>query len=494
MLFNSLRFAIFFPIVCMLFFVLPKKCRAAWLLIASYFFYMNWNAAYALLIALSTVTTYLTGLWIEKSDRFKKAALATCLVVNFSILFYFKYFIFLIDSINRVISPLGVNLNVNYSVILPVGISFYTFQAVGYIIDVYRKEISAERNFINYSLFVSFFPQLVAGPIERSKNLLNQIRAMELSSNNNWDWNRIKHGLIYMLYGFFLKMVLADQLALVVDYGYDNLAFLGSIELIIVAMAFSLQIYCDFYSYSIIAIGAAQVLGFTLMENFDAPYFAGSIKEFWRRWHISLSTWFKDYLYIPLGGNRVGKIKIIRNIIVVFLLSGLWHGANWTFVVWGGLHGIYQILGNAFLPVRRKVRQFLDVRDDSEVYMFSRIVGTFILTSFAWIFFRANTLSQALLYIEKILLQWNPWVLFDGSLKNTIFSVNVVWIVLAVALLILMTFDVILYRKKVRFDAFVCSQGYFIQNVIIAVLLILILIFGVYGYGFDAKAFVYFQF
>lgn len=494
MLFNSLSFAVFFPIVCIIFFVIPKRFRCVWLLVVSYYFYMNWSAVYALLIALSTVSTYATALWIDRYKKCRNIALGMCITVNLAILFYFKYLMFFLSTVNVLLERFGHSINTDFSIILPVGISFYTFQAIGYIIDVYRGEVKAEKNFVRYALFVSFFPQLVAGPIERSKNLLRQISLLGDANSNRWEWNRIKHGLIYMLYGFFLKMVLADQLALLVDYGYYNMAFLGGVELTITAIAFSLQIYCDFYSYSVIAIGAAQVLGFTLMENFNAPYFSISIKEFWRRWHISLSTWFKDYLYIPLGGSRVGKVKRIRNLFIIFLLSGLWHGANWTYVFWGVIHALYQFVGEMLSPVRKRIGAILEFRDDSQVYYLFKVVGTFLLTTLAWIFFRADNLKEAMLFIKKIVFQWNPWVLFDGSLAESIFSVSVVWLALVVGLLILMAFDLILYRNHLRMDEYVCSQGVFLQNVIVVFFIIMILIFGVYGDGVDAKEFVYFQF
>ena len=311
MQFNSIDFLVFFPAVVLIYWIIPKKVRYLWLLVASYYFYMSWNASYAMLIGASTLITYVCGLLVEWTGTHeeKRWSVAGKLVVavgflsNLGILFFYKYFDFFLTNLNVVLEHFQKKpLTSSLEVLLPVGISFYTFQALGYLVDVYRKEIAAEKNPLRYALFVSFFPQLVAGPIERSGNLLKQIR--EVPYKKTFEYHRIVNGLILMLYGFFLKMVLTDRIAIVADYAFDHYYSLGSAELVTGAVAFAIQIYCDFGSYSLIAIGAAQVMGFTLMENFNTPYFATSIKDFWRRWHISLSTWFRDYLYIPLGGNR----------------------------------------------------------------------------------------------------------------------------------------------------------------------------------------------
>lgn len=351
MQFNSFDFLCFFPIVIAIYFVIPRKTRYLWLLAASYYFYMGWNPKYALLIAFSTVVTYFSGIFIEKinnriSDknetdeeykkaiRQKKQVVAVSFTVNLLILVFFKYFDFLLGNINGILSRFGISIvEKPFDVLLPVGISFYTFQALSYTMDVYRNEIKAEKNILKYALFVSFFPQLVAGPIERSKNLLKQIETVH--TFDLWNYERITKGLTVMLWGFFQKMVIADRIAILVDNVYDKYWLYGSSALILATILFAFQIYCDFGSYSNIAIGAAEVMGFSLMENFDTPYFSTSIKEFWRRWHISLSTWFRDYLYIPLGGNRKGTFRKYLNLIITFLVSGLWHGASWSFIVWG---------------------------------------------------------------------------------------------------------------------------------------------------------------
>ena len=338
MLFNSIDFLVFFPSVVLLYFLLPHKNRWLFLLIASYFFYMNWKPVYAVLIFSSTLITYSCGILVEKSNsvRRKKLFLIVSLSMNFSILFIYKYFNFLNDSVFKALDFLNIRWELpNLDLLLPVGISFYTFQAVGYTIDVYRGDLKAEKNLGIYALFVSFFPQLVAGPIERAKNLLPQFR-----EKHYLDSARLVSGIKQMVWGFFMKLVIADRLSLIVNTAYNNADAHNGTTLLIATILFSFQIYCDFAGYSNIAIGASRIMGFDLMTNFRRPYFAKNIGEFWQRWHISLSTWFRDYLYIPLGGNRVSKSRNYLNVFITFVVSGIWHGANWTFVFWGFLHGI----------------------------------------------------------------------------------------------------------------------------------------------------------
>lgn len=500
MLFNSIEFLIFFPIVVIIYLIIPKRIRYLWLLIASYYFYMNWNEQYAILIAISTLITYVCGLVIEQARKKEwkyneiwcKSFLAFGVVSNLAILIFYKYFGFILENINQVRSVMHRSaVTVRYNILLPVGISFYTFQALGYLIDVYRKDVKAEKNILKYALFVSFFPQLVAGPIERSKNLLIQIN--EVPRKKLFNYNRIANGLIVMVYGFFLKIVIADRLAIIVDEVFEGYLKYGTVELILAAIAFSVQIYCDFGSYSLIAIGAAQVMGFTLMENFNAPYFAVNIKEFWHRWHISLSTWFRDYLYIPLGGNRKGKARKYINIMVTFLCSGLWHGAAWNYVIWGGLHGAYQVIGDLLMPIRKKIALYTKTKTDCESFRVTQIIFTFLLTTFAWIFFRADSIASATGYITRICTRLDPWVLFDGSLYLlgiNQFDANVLF----VALLILFIVDLIRYRKGIRIDVFLERQNIWFRWLFIIVLLIMIGVYGAYGHVYNAKQFIYFQF
>lgn len=499
MLFNSLSFLIFFPVVVLIFFIMPNRVKYIWLLVASYYFYMNWNPKYALLMLASTLITWLTGLGISilKSRECdtqirQKLLLAGCFAVNLAILGFFKYFDFFLMNLNAVIGKFGLEMvQKPFDVVLPVGISFYTFQALGYIIDVYKEKVSAEKNVLKYALFVSFFPQLVAGPIERTENLLNQIK--EIPSRKPLDYDRITNGLVYMLYGFFLKMVISDRVAILVDNVFDSWFLYGGVELLVAAIGFALQIYCDFSSYSIIAIGAAQVMGFTLMENFEAPYFSSSVKEFWRRWHISLSTWFRDYVYIPLGGNRRGKRRKNINLMLTFLLSGLWHGANWTFVVWGGIHGAYQIIGEAVRPIKNRIYPQIGIRLDSISYKLGQIITTFILTDIAWVFFRAENVSGAVGYLYNIVARWNPWAIWDRTLYGIGLS-NYEWNILLFSLLILFIVDLIRYLKRIRLDVFLSSQGALFKGIMIVLMALMIVVYGQYGGGYDARQFIYFQF
>ena len=308
------------------------------LLIASYYFYMNWEPTYALLLLTSTIVTYLTAFGIERFEekRKKKLCLVSSLVLNLTILFLFKYYNFLASNIELVLQASGLGIEIpKFSFLLPIGISFYTFQALGYSIDVCRGTTKFERDFPTYALFVSFFPQLVAGPIERSNNLLPQFKQQHHINDE-----AIMAGIRLMVWGYFMKLVLADRCGLYVDTIFNNVDKHNGGSYLVASILFSFQIYGDFAGYSLIAIGVARILGFRLMENFHRPYFACTIGDFWHRWHISLSTWFKDYVYIPLGGNRVGRLRNYVNLLVTFAISGIWHGANWTFFCWGTLHGL----------------------------------------------------------------------------------------------------------------------------------------------------------
>lgn len=497
MLFNSYEFLIFFPVILMVYFVIPKKVRYIWLLIASYYFYMSWNPKYAVLIVISTVITYLSGIMLQKAaekgnEKGKKWIVAGSFISNLGILAFFKYFDFFLSNLNVVLGNAGISIiSKPFDIVLPVGISFYTFQALGYTIDVYRNKISAEKNLLKYMLFVSFFPQLVAGPIERSENLLKQVREVHLMKL--WNFERISSGFILMLWGYFQKVVIADRASIFVDAVYSEYWMYGSIELIIATVLFALQIYCDFASYSMIAIGAAKVMGFELMENFNAPYFAASIKDFWRRWHISLSTWFRDYLYIPLGGSRCGRAKKYCNLMITFLVSGFWHGASWSFIIWGGLHGIYQIAGDCLTPVKRRILSAMHVKTDCLSYRLGQVFITFNLVCFAWIFFRMNSIANSLNLIKRIFTCMDLWALYDKSLY-TIGLNQTQMGVLLFSILVLLLVDLIRYKKNCMIDVFLKEQNIWFRWGVIYLLLFTIIIYGIYGPEYDAAAFIYFQF
>ena len=422
MLFNSIDFLVFFPIALVVYFLIPQRIKNFWLLIASYYFYMCWNAKYALLLLFSTVVTYASGFYMEivkqskyESARkilYKKIIVAGSFSLNLLLLFFFKYFNFAVEILSEIFDAAHIAVNIQkFDIILPVGISFYIFQALSYTMDVYRDEIYAEKNFFRYALFVSFFPQLVAGPIERSKNLLKQF-----SEYRKFDADMARDGLLLMLWGYFLKLVIADRCAVLVNHVYGDIGAYHGFQIIIANILFAFQIYCDFMGYSIIAAGAAKVLGFRLMNNFEQPYLSQSIKQFWRRWHISLSSWLKDYLYIPLGGNRKGKIKKYRNLFITFLLSGLWHGANITFVIWGGLHGMYQIMEDVVTPYVNRFYKRFKINTQNFSWKCIRVLKTFVLTDIAWVFFRADTPISALRVLKRSVELSNSGLILNGGI------------------------------------------------------------------------------
>lgn len=422
MLFNSFEFLIFFPLVTLVYFVIPRKVRYLWLLLASYYFYMCWSAKYALLLLFSTCITYLSGILMERiktsgrseenKQKAKKWVVAGSVILNLGMLGYFKYTNFLVDVVNRVTDAAGLHLNIPaFDIVLPVGISFYIFQALGYTVDVYRDDIYAEKNFFRYALFVSFFPQLVAGPIERSKNLLRQ-----LAEPKDFDYNNVRDGLLIMLWGFFQKMVIADRAAVLVNNVYGNVEAYSGYQLVVASVLFCIQIYCDFMGYSTIAMGAARVMGYRLMENFKNPFFAVSVRDIWQRWHISLGSWFRDYLYFPLGGSRKGKLAKYRNIIIVFTVSGLWHGAAYTFVIWGLLQGVYQVLEEVLEPyVDRFVERF-KIRTETFSWRVLRTLKTCFLFASAAVFFRADSVATAVTVLKKGLMLGNIGTILNGGL------------------------------------------------------------------------------
>ncbi|MCF4102649.1 MBOAT family protein [Gillisia sp. M10.2A] len=410
MLFNSLDFAIFLPVVFILYwFVFNRNLKHQNLLVAvsSYVFYGWWDYRFLSLIIFSTILDYWIGRGIVHTSlpKQKKILLWISIIINLGFLGIFKYYNFFIDNFRSAFSFLGYEINTNsLNIILPVGISFYTFQTLSYSIDVYKGNLKPTNDFIKFAAFVSFFPQLVAGPIERATNLLPQFY-----KRRRFSYENSVNGLRQILWGLFKKVVIADNCAVYANYIFENSLELPGSTLFIGALLFTIQIYCDFSGYSDIAIGTSRLFGFNLMKNFAFPYFSRDIAEFWRRWHISLSTWFRDYLYIPLGGSKGGVLIKIRNTFIIFIVSGFWHGANWTFIVWGTLNAIY------FLPLllSNKNRNNLGIVAENNnmpsLKELFQMLGTFLLTIFAWIFFRAESLNHAISYIGEIL----SWSLFN---------------------------------------------------------------------------------
>ena len=404
MLFNSIEFALFFPIVCAVYFTLPQRWQTPLLLVSSCVFYMAFIPIYILILGLTIVIDYAAGIYLEKATgRGRTLLLVVSIVATCLVLFVFKYFAFFTGTFAGVTGFLGWQFtNPTLHIILPIGLSFHTFQSLSYVVEVYRRHQPAERNFITYATYVMFFPQLVAGPIERPQNLLHQFR-----ETHEFDYDRVTSGLKRMAWGFFKKLVVADRLALYVNDVYAAPQNFNGLQLTLATLFFAYQIYCDFSGYSDIAIGSARVLGFKLMENFDTPYYSTSIAEFWRRWHISLSTWFRDYVYFPLGGSRVGPVRRIRNILITFGISGLWHGASWTYVVWGLLNGVYLIFGWLTQPFRTRLYGSIGLREDGPVRRVSMLVCTFVLTCAAWVVFRAKTLDHAWYILSHFATNWD---------------------------------------------------------------------------------------
>lgn len=495
MSFVSFGFFLFFPCVTVTYFLLPHQYRWIWLLTASYFFYMCFNPWYAVFLAASTLTTYLTGLQIGKAVRTetsgkqiltKKTWVVLCLVVNFGILLVFKYLNLFSRWYAQAAALFGFSFSaMHFDLLLPVGISFFTFQAVTYIIDVYRGDTKPQRHLGKYALFVSFFPQITSGPISKSKDLLYQFDEIHI-----FDEARAKRGLLLMLWGYFQKMVVADRLGILVDTVYSHPEKYYGLASLLAVVFYSFQIYCDFAGYSDIAIGAAEVLGFRLPVNFNRPYFARSVQEFWRRWHISLSSWFRDYLYIPLGGNRCSVFRHCLNIVIVFTVCGFWHGAAVGFLVWGLLHGLYQVAGLLTKKIRSAVRATLKIRTDSFWYRAWQAAVTFLLVTFAWIFFRAATLADAATVIGS-LFRFDPAAFWNGSA----FQLGLDQPEMAAAvigLLIVLAVDWLSRKKKLIQSVLSFRTSARWAFYITAVMILII--FGIYGSQYDAQQFIYYQF
>lgn len=437
------------------------------LLIVSYYFYMNWEPAYALLLLTSTAVTYLAALGIAhcKERRKKKVCLVSSLVLNLTILFLFKYYNFLAAQVEFALRASNMGIDIpEFKLLLPVGISFYTFQALGYSIDVYRGTTKVERDFPTYALFVSFFPQLVAGPIERSNNLLPQFR-----EQHRFDYERVMAGVRLMVWGYFMKLVLADRCGIYVDTIFNNVDKHNGGSYLVASLLFPFQIYGDFAGYSLIAIGVARVMGFRLMENFHRPYFASSVGEFWHRWHISLSTWFKDYVYIPLGGNRVGRLRQYFNLLVTFVVSGIWHGANWTFLCWGTLHGMLLCLEKA-LGIGGKQKYH-------GVSRFAHWAITFVLVCLAWVLFRANNMHDAVTIIMGIFT--NP------GIPKPEFAI---FIAIGLAMIVLLCKEL---ADEYGWAVHVAeSRFWLVRHLYLVMMIAYIIMFGVLG----GDQFIYFQF
>ncbi|AUC74737.1 MBOAT family O-acyltransferase [Olleya sp. Bg11-27] len=489
MLFNSLDFALFFPVVFVLYWLVAKNrnYRNILLLVSSYVFYGWWDWRFLLLIAFSSLVDFLIGQKIYNTDNKKKQKqyLLVSLVINLGFLVYFKYTNFFIDTFVESFRLFGTELEVStLNIILPVGISFYTFQTLSYTIDIYRKQLEPTKDWLAFFSFVSFFPQLVAGPIERASHLLPQFYR-----TYKFNYNQVKSGLLLMAFGLFKKMVIADRAALYVNEVYNNPGNYEGVETIIATVLFAFQIYCDFSGYSDIAIGAARTMGFDLMRNFDSPYFSKSITEFWRRWHISLSTWFRDYVYIPLGGSRKGKYRTYANLFIIFLVSGLWHGAAMTFVIWGVIHGVIIVFEKATYKMRTKICNTLGLSANTFANKLFFVIITFVIVDFAWLFFRANSFADASIITQNIFNN-NFYELFGTDLYLIGLKDNE-FLVLMVSIVVLICFE--LNHKKGNMVIWLGKQSTILRWSTYLAIVVVITIFGVYGDD-SVSEFLYFQF
>ncbi len=492
MLFNSFQFLIFFIVVTSLYFAINHKYRWMLLLIASCYFYMAFLPVYILILGFTIVIDYVAGILIENSTKKKrKFFLVISLISNIGVLAVFKYYNFIIENVSQLLSSVGLQNHLPYlSILLPIGLSFHTFQAMSYTIEVYRGNQKAERNFGIYSLYVMFYPQLVAGPIERPQNILHQFY-----EKHEFDYNRVTDGLKLMMWGLFKKVVIADRLAIFVNQVYDTPTNYQGVPLIVACIFFTFQIYCDFSGYSDIAIGAAKVMGFDLMKNFNRPYFSKSISEFWKRWHISLSSWFRDYLYIPLGGNRTLKWKWYYNLFITFLISGLWHGANWTYIVWGGLHGFYLIIALISSNARNRFNEAIGISKNQKLFNIIQMCLTFLLVSFAWIFFRANSIADAFYIIThlhtNIFVQLKEIINNQQQIRQQLLYIGQPASVFFVAIFSIIILEFIHFKQRNKsIRKLINKQSIIIRWVIYIAAISCILLFGVY----DNTKFIYFQF
>ena len=485
MLFNSFTFLIFFPVVVTIYFVLSHRFRWAWLLLASCYFYMAFIPVYILILFFTIAIDYVAGILIENAEgRKRKLFLAASIVANVGVLAVFKYFNFLSANANAIAEVFHWPYEFPIlGIILPIGLSFHTFQAMSYTIEVYRGRQVAERNLGIYALYVMFFPQLVAGPIERPQNLLRQFYEKHFI-----EYERVTNGLRKMAMGLFMKVVIADRLARYVNVVYNNPTDFAGLSLVMATFFFAFQIYCDFAGYSLVAIGSAEVMGFRLMRNFDRPYLSKSISEFWSRWHISLSSWFRDYVYIPLGGNRVAKPRWYYNLFITFLLSGLWHGANWTFIIWGTLNGFFLIFSLASRDVRESFNRAIGLVSHPRFHAVLSVLITFTLTCIAWVFFRAATLDDAMYVLRAAIARPTLHQLVPDAIRaEGISKFEVLYCLMLIGGL--MTFEWVSTRINVV-RQFRMQPVWVRWPVYYATCMAIWLL----GISTEAKAFIYFQF
>ena len=522
MIFTSVKFLVFITAVVSIYFIFPKKYRWIWLLASSYFFYLSASVKYGIFLVFSTVVTYTAALLIEKVsesidvsllpkeqkkqarqilDKRKKIITAIAIVINFGVLFALKYYNFTVENISAIADTFGLKFSpALLNVLLPVGISFYTFQVIGYIIDVYRGINKAERNFFKYALFVSYFPQIMQGPIGRFSEL-----SKTLYTGHAFDYERFTFALQRMLLGFFEKLVIADRLAIAVDTVWPDYQSYGKFEILLIGVFYAIQIYADFAGYMDIALGASQIMGIRLSENFKAPYFSASIPEFWRRWHITLGSWFRDYLFYPvmrsgwctalgkklkgiIGKKASSKAITVISLLCVWFFTGMWHGANWTYIMWGVYYGVLIILSTLFAPLFDSFVQKHSINRDNPVYKSLQILKTFILVCIGYIFFRSDTLSQAFGIIGRILNFSTPLTSPAGI------GIDRADIIAAAVFVLLLIIIDIFRAYDIDIREIIAKKNIVLRWAIYFIMLFAVIIFGIYGPGYTSSSFIYFQF
>lgn len=466
---------------------MPQKAKPYWLLVMSYGFYSLFGIKNLLILLATTIVVYIGACFIEKyqGDKKKKNIILILeLIFSIGLLVVFKYSNFIIENVNTIAEKLHMSYQFNeVSLILPAGISFYVFSVISYTIDVYRGTYAAEKNFFKFALYISYFPKVTSGPIERFGDFKEQ-----LERKITFDYENVKDGFLLAALGFAQKLIVADRLGVMVSTVFGNYNQYSGFTVFLASIMYTLQIYWDFTGYTNIALGASQMLGIKMKDNFRQPYLAVTIRDFWKRWHISLTSWFGSYLYIPLGGNRKGKLRKYINIMIVFGVSGLWHGASWNFIIWGLLHGVYQVMEDVIAPAINGINKKLSVRTDTFSYRFGQRTVTFLLVNFAWIFFGANGTRNALGIIKQMFAEFNPWIFFDGSLYKLGISQKQFSLTLFV-IGILIFIDIC--REKISMRDWIRKQNLWFRWLLYLMLLFGVIIFGYYNNGYDASSFIY---
>lgn len=483
----SIYFLIFLAVVATVNYILPQRLRPYWLLISGFAFYASYKAEYLIVILIGIMISYTAGMMISRNPDKGKLIMSVTIVILVLSLVYFKYIGMIGSTISSAVKlVIGASDFSLESIIVPLGISYYLLQMIGYVVDVYRNKIEACSSLVNYALFVSFFPTVVSGPIERAGNMIPQYEKL-----TGFDEDNIRRGILQIIWGFFLKMVVADRTGVLVSTVNSNPSAYEGTVVFIIALLYSFQIYTDFGGYSSIAVGSARVLGIKVMDNFNSPFLAKSVSETWRRWHISLSTWFRDYIYIPLGGNRKGQVRKYINLLITFFISGLWHGAAWTFAIWGLINGLFQVIGMILMPARNKVVEILHIDREAFSHKLLKTVFTFLLFSFAVVFFGKDTFDQSIMILKNI-WKFTPWVLTDGTFY-TLGLDRPDFNLMMLGLMLMIIADILNY-KGYDLPGIISKQSLWIRWCIYIGALVLISVCGVWGHGYNAANFIYVQF